>query len=273
MCPVTDGQAVSAAVTNPAFIDAQIDDTAAGIIGFLNTAPASGGEIDNIQGEANGLDAFTGRTPNSGPATVPSYTNNQVGTAGDPLATRADALTQRFSGASGHHHNGVDGQAAKLPGNAASVTWIEDGAIPLSSIEFHNEVYAYQSALSQTLYCLVKVPANYYSDQLFLRLSFYSAGTSGNALIQSNATLIRCGVDTINSATNQRTSTNSAVTLSGATVNIPQIVSLDLSDSFGRINGVSISANDLIIICLTRGTDTATSDLKVPVNGAEVTFV
>ena len=47
--PVFDGQPVNAAVTNPAFLDAQVDDTAFGIITLANAVLASGPTINNIQ--------------------------------------------------------------------------------------------------------------------------------------------------------------------------------------------------------------------------------
>jgi hypothetical protein len=76
----------------------------------------------------------------------------------------------------------------------------------------------------------------------------------------------------MSSTTNQRTSTNAAVTVSAGTVNEPQALALDLSSSSGQINAVSIAAGDIILVKLTRGTDTATGDASVPVNCAEVTF-
>ncbi len=103
-------------------------------------------------------------------------------------------------------------------------------------------------------------------------MSFYSPDSSGDVLLQSVATLIRVGTDLISSTTNQRTSTNAAVTLSGGTVSIPQALSLDLSDASGQINGVAVSPGDLIIVQFVRGTDTATSDVNVPVYGTEVSF-
>lgn len=91
-------------------------------------------------------------------------------------------------------------------------------------------------------------------------------------LIQSVATLIRSGTDAITSTANQRTSTNAAVTLSGATVDKPQNLSLDLTSSIGEINAVAVSANDIILVEYKRGTDTATGEAKVPVFASETTF-
>jgi hypothetical protein len=86
------------------------------------------------------------------------------------------------------------------------------------------------------------------------------------------ATLIRVATDPVSSTTNQRTSTNAAITLSGATQDEAQLLDFDLSSATGQINSVAVSANDLILVRLFRDTDTATGDSKMPVYGAEVTF-
>lgn len=158
-------------------------------------------------------------------------------------------------------------------GGGGSLRWVEDSGTPQAVTENHDIVYPFQSGLGQTIYARVKVPAAYVSGkQVNLRIPFYSPDSSGTALLQVTATLIRHGTDAITSTTNQHTSSNSALTLTSFTVNIPQSLVLDVTDSTGKINGVSISTDDLILLAVTRGSDTATSDLKVPVYSAEVTF-
>lgn len=157
-------------------------------------------------------------------------------------------------------------------GGGGALRWVEAGNAPSPSFDStNNQVYLYQSGASQSLYALVKVPHQYGGAQIKIYVSFYSGDSSGNALLQSVATLIRPGTDAYTSTTNQRTSTNTAVTLSGGTVNIPQQVVLDLTDSTGKINGVSVAADNLIYVQLSRGTDTGVSDLSALVYGAEVT--
>lgn len=62
MAPVFNGQPVDEDVTNPAFLDAQVDDFAVGKIGFQNTDVISGGFIFNIQRAVNSLFDTTGAT-------------------------------------------------------------------------------------------------------------------------------------------------------------------------------------------------------------------
>lgn len=160
-------------------------------------------------------------------------------------------------------------------GGGGSLQWIEAALSPLPLIENNIQVYEFEDGLDQYLYACVKVSSGLTSpQQAKLKLNFYSSASSGTILIQSQSTLIRVGTDAISSTTNQRTSTNAAVTLSGGTVDKPQAVVLDLTDSSGAINSVAYSANDYILIRITRNTttDTSTGSAKIPVYGAEVTF-
>lgn len=117
---VTDGQPVSAAVTNPAFLDADSDDTALGKINFNNISDPtnSGFAVNNIQREANSLSSFTGKPLNVAKNYLPIWTNNQVGTSTDNLFVRSNSLTERFSGTTGHDHTGTDGNGPMLSGGS-----------------------------------------------------------------------------------------------------------------------------------------------------------
>jgi hypothetical protein len=159
-------------------------------------------------------------------------------------------------------------------GGGGSLRWISKDNAPIPSVDsYGNEIQSFTLGLGQQLYTLVKVPHGYTAgSQVKLYLPFYSPDSSGTALLQTVATLIRPGTTVISSTTNQRTSTNSAVTLGSGTVNIPQMVTFDLSDSTGKINGVSIQADDIIAVALTRGSDTGASDLAALINSAETTF-
>lgn len=110
---VLDGQQVSAAVTNPAFLDANADDTALGKISFNNaTDPSvSGPQVTNIQRETNSLNSFTGRIAGSVYDVLPAWINTDVGTINDNLKMRADALTAKFNASTGHKHTGAAGDA------------------------------------------------------------------------------------------------------------------------------------------------------------------
>lgn len=157
-------------------------------------------------------------------------------------------------------------------GGGSSVNWIEDVDAPVAVFEYSNQSYVFTDGLSQSLYAAVRVPSTFVTgSQINLRGIFYASGTSSTILFRSVATLIRTGTDAISSTTNQRTSTNSAVTLA-TTLNRPNAFVCDLTDSSGLVNGVTATAGDLLLVKLTRGTGTATIDATLPVFASEVTF-
>jgi hypothetical protein len=111
---ILDGQPVNQAYTNPAFLDRRADDTAVGKYTLNNTDPVSGSSVTNVQREHNSVASFVGKSLNSVKDDLPAWTNTQVGSSSDTLKTRADLLTQRFSGSTGHSHNGTDGQGPNI---------------------------------------------------------------------------------------------------------------------------------------------------------------
>lgn len=159
-------------------------------------------------------------------------------------------------------------------GGGGSLQWIEDTDSPIPAVENSNRIYSFAAGITQNLYALIRVPNSYVAGSpINLRMVFYSPDTSGTVLIRAQATLIRTGTDAITSTTNQRTTTNSSVNLATAALaNKPYNVTLDISNTDGTINSVGVSAGDLIRVRLYRDTDTAASDVKVPVYGADVTF-
>lgn len=157
-------------------------------------------------------------------------------------------------------------------GGGGALVWREDGNSPIGSLDsVNNRIYSYQSALSQSLYTVVKAPHTYGGGtQIKMYLLFYSSDSTGTIQMQTVASLVRKANDLFSSVTNQRTSTNAAFSTGAGTVNKPQLVTFDLTDSTGQINGVSVSADDLIRVTLTRSSDTATSDVQVLTDTAEI---
>lgn len=151
------------------------------------------------------------------------------------------------------------------------VKWLAQTNAPVYSEANNIGLWQFSNGATQSLYCVYKVPAIYPTGlPLSLRFQWYSAGTSNTVLMQTVSTLIRAGVDLITSTTYQRTSTNAAVTLSASTANEIQVVNADITSSTGQINSVNVSAGDLIIIQLTRGTDTSSDDVNFIAESAEV---
>lgn len=199
------------------------------------------------------------------------------GGTGQTSATAAiNALVPTQTGKAGQVLT-TDGSAVSwgAPIGALSLNWVEDTDSPTPIVENSIQAYSFisASATSQKLYALIRVPSNYVAgNPINLKLTFYSTGNSSTVTLRSLSTLIRTGTDLITSTTNQRTSTNTGVTLTAGSVSIPQAVTLDLTDTTGKVNSVSVSAGDLIKIQLSRATGGSSSDVSIPVDGAEVTF-
>lgn len=115
---ISNGQPVDAPNSNAAWISKDTDDTAVGRYDLANTNPASGPTSFNIQREINSLNSFLGRLAASVFNALPSWSSSVVGTPGDNVYQRADALTLKFRGGSGlgHNHNGTDGQSEAISG-------------------------------------------------------------------------------------------------------------------------------------------------------------
>lgn len=217
-------------------------------------------------------------------APVTSQWINSISTSGVPALSQpafsdlsgnisTSQMNSGTSASSTTYWRGDGTWATPAGGGGGSLEWVEDVNAATPAIEFGNRIYEFESGLGQSVFALVKIPTSYTpGSPISLKLNFYSPDNSGTGLISTIATLIRTGTDAMSSTTNQRTSTNSAITLGAGTVDIPQAFVADLTDGSGQINSVAVSPGDYINVQLTRGTDTGTSDLKVPVYGAEVTF-
>lgn len=117
---VLDGQDVSAAVTNPAFINKNTDDTTPSKLGLANADVVSGTSVTNTQRELNSISSFTGSVLNSAKDQLPVWTNNNVGSSTDNLKQRAEALTLAFASAGNVRANN---QAISSAQNTVSVTF------------------------------------------------------------------------------------------------------------------------------------------------------
>ena len=114
MAPIVDGQAVNAANSNAAWLDAQDDDTALGKISLANTDVASGTTLTNIQREMNSAANYSGKTVNTAISDLPVWTDTNAGTPTDNLTERAEALTEKFNPTTGHTHDGTTGQGPQI---------------------------------------------------------------------------------------------------------------------------------------------------------------
>lgn len=158
-------------------------------------------------------------------------------------------------------------------GGGGSISWEEGALAPVRGSEYGLSIYQFEAALSQNLYTAIAIPSSYIAGRpIAMKISVYCDSNSGNILLNAVSTLIRNATDNLASTTNQRTTTNAAISLSAGTVTEPQRVTLDITSSTGTINGVAVAAGDLILVDLRRATDTATGDIKFIIQSTEVTL-
>lgn len=158
-------------------------------------------------------------------------------------------------------------------GGGGALRWIEDANAPLKTFESEIEVYEFQPGLAQELFLAIRVPSTYSAGQpITLNILWYCASTANDALINAVATLIRSEVDAYSSTTNQRTTTNAAITMAAGSANEPQKVTLDISSNIGQINGVAVSPGDLIKVKVKESSSTVADNIKLVFDASEVKF-
>ncbi len=113
---VLDGEPVSQAITNPAFINKNQDDVMPNVLGFDN--PGSGTAIDNIQEAINTLWTTTGATETVA-GTVYDAPASTIAN-GDSHELSLYLLAAKFDPATGHAHSGAAGDGGPIL--AASIT-------------------------------------------------------------------------------------------------------------------------------------------------------
>lgn len=159
------------------------------------------------------------------------------------------------------------------PGGHNQIAWDEIANSPLQTVDNNMLIHSFESGLAQELYTTLVVPAWYSAGRpISLGILAYSAATANNWLMRAQATLIRSEVDAVTSTTNQRTTTNSAISGSAGIANETQKISLDITSTTGQINSVSVSPLDVIVVRLYRDTDTASEDVNLIAKSGRITW-
>lgn len=144
--------------------------------------------------------------------------------------------------------------------------------VPIQTNEYDTEVFKFTNGGTESVYWRCKLPNSYTAGtQVFLYLTYYSPDTSNTLLISSTSYLKRPATDAASSVANSYTSTNAAVTLSGASELLRTVV-LDISNASGQINSVALAAGQDILVRIFRGTDTSTSDARIVARSGDPKF-
>lgn len=151
-------------------------------------------------------------------------------------------------------------------GGGGFLNWNTDSGAPLV-VEYGNYGYKFESIANEDgapfNVCFVKVP-NSYNAGFIPQLDFYiySTSTSGTQLIRTRTYLIRPGTEAIDSTANLYTSANAAAANTGVS-KCPQKITVNLADTAGVINSISLAASHLLRIEMYRATDTDTDAVRV----------
>jgi hypothetical protein len=111
---VSNGQYANQTTFNEAFIARNNDSDTVGRLTLKNELPESGGFITSIQREANSLNSFTGKLPNTAKDEKPVYLYNNGFAEMQDLRTRLDEVSYKFDFTAGHMHTGADGDAPPI---------------------------------------------------------------------------------------------------------------------------------------------------------------
>jgi hypothetical protein len=155
-------------------------------------------------------------------------------------------------------------------GGGGSIKWTSpDGNGALPTQENGYDVFLFASGDTQFIWTLIKVPSTYISGrQINLDVAIYSPSASGTIQIDAASYLVRQGTDAIDSTTNARTITGSALT--NTVAKMYRKVAIDLTDSSGQINGVAVAANDIIRVSITRASGSDSAELRFVESASEL---
>lgn len=153
-------------------------------------------------------------------------------------------------------------------GGGGGANWVPKAGLgPLSGTENDEKVFFFVSGAGEQIELFYKVPSTYTAGtQINLTIGLYSPSAVNVFRFQCLTTLVRSGVDAMTSVVNQNNVNTGDVT--NTLANMLRTVLLALTDATGKVNAVSVSANDLLKIGLLRvapvGTDDAADVRMVP---------
>lgn len=126
---VSNGQLADQTTFNTAFMSRTIDTSTVGRVDLNNAVAASGASISNIQRLLNGFASVIGVASSIVYNFTITWASDIVGAANDTIKARVEALVARFLLASGHNHDGTEGNGALISISKLSGAVIYEQAI------------------------------------------------------------------------------------------------------------------------------------------------
>jgi hypothetical protein len=215
---------------------------------------------------------------------VREYIMTGVWAGVSPVKTVAD-LVERDAIDSGDRFEGLvvyvisEGRNYQLVGGTTNSDWVIFGSIfggtgtgggggsielfagddpaPVEVVKYGIKCLEFEAGASQHILFSYQVPAGYIAgNQIRLFAKFFSAADdSGTALLEADTSLREDGDVLSSPSSNIHASTNTAIAQD--VVDEQELVEIDLTDGSGEINSVAVVPGDLLVVDITRGTDTA----------------
>jgi len=173
----------------------------------------------------------------------------------------------------------VDGEIVPVGsgGGGSSFTWIKDTNGPVSEFVDGFKLESFDNISSQEIFSVLSIPSSYRAGKP-IKLKggkFFCASTSGKVFFKAEAALINAST-VLGTYSNLRVTTNLEITVPGVSNQIASIGDLDITDSTGKINAVSVAAGDKIRIKIYRDnaseSASASEDAKIMLDAFEPTF-
>lgn len=188
------------------------------------------------------------------------------------IGSATDIIENKTSTTIRVHIFGSGGGSGGGGGGGGGANWVGDA---LEVEEFFEKVLQFTQDDTQKMTLYVKVPQSYsINSQISMFIGLYSPDITNEVLMQIVTSLVRKGVDAIDSSANQNTADTGDLTLTGPANEYREGL-ITLTDLAGQINGVAVSPGDLLRTELTREAPSgaeATDDVRFIPSSTEVKF-
>lgn len=198
------------------------------------------------------------------------YYGNTAGSIPTPSTTTAFAVYAKSDGTMWKKNSvGVE-SALGAGGGGGGLVWVAGGNAPLVEFTHGCNQYMYENGLAQEQWMSFALEDTYVTGtEISIKIPFQINDTTGTALVQTIAYLIRPDTDTMGSLTNLNTSGAAAITNSATGADIVRTITCTLGAA-GLFNGVTAVAGHIVKVKATRGTDTSTRDIRMMLDLAKL---
>lgn len=150
-------------------------------------------------------------------------------------------------------------------GGGVSLKWNKDTNAPVTEYVDGFELESFSNLESNELYATLIVPASYRPGKpiKLVGAQFFCASTTGNVFFKAQTALVNSGL-VLGSYPNLHNSTNAQVTVPGVSNTLASVGEVDLTDSLGRINLVTVNPGDKLRIRFFRDTANETLTAAAP---------